>query len=473
MAVTMMDGPNRKACDRCHTQKLSCKRVGDEACERCIRLKTQCKSSPSLRYRKQHQHQQPTDDVVRRSIPSPKRQRIGGGSQAVQPDLSTLKTQPDDSISGNGAFGDHDVVSSDAMLGIVDFDFGFGQPTLYHQHNPAPDQHLPPPFPDAMDDLMAGGSMSHSWSPPHSTTSGSAFTSPVAPEADPASRIFLGSPSPQRGSAGPAQPHGDMTSQGGTRKRARQRTRQITLRPAPGGQVPAAEQWMPRIIDINSRLFELCSRLPHQIEAPEDPGRLGIVSSPAGGSSVTTPFPIDEMFKLSRHFAEILAEMAPTEGASPTSEDERHQPGRGLDSLADPATCLFVLSTYVRLLDMYQRVFSCIHSQLAHLQPASLFQSWKLPGVTVGSFAVDSTPSLQVSLTIQLAEEFLLQMRRAASSLDPTLRSAASPPGRAPDVVSMFSGVADVSFQALKRQEESLGQELKSLRKDMEAFLDG
>lgn len=87
MAVTMTDGPNRKACDRCHTQKLSCKRVGDEACERCIRLKTQCKSSPSLRYRKQHQHQQPTDDVVRRSISSPKRQRIGGGSQVVQPDL--------------------------------------------------------------------------------------------------------------------------------------------------------------------------------------------------------------------------------------------------------------------------------------------------------------------------------------------------------------------------------------------------
>lgn len=62
MAMTMADNVIRKACDRCHTQKLSCKRVGDEPCERCVRLKTECKSSPSLRYKKQqlqhHQQQQ-------------------------------------------------------------------------------------------------------------------------------------------------------------------------------------------------------------------------------------------------------------------------------------------------------------------------------------------------------------------------------------------------------------------------------
>lgn len=68
MAMTMADNAIRKACDRCHTQKLSCKRVGDEPCERCTRLKTECKSSPSLRYKKQQQqhlqqqqsHQPPT-----------------------------------------------------------------------------------------------------------------------------------------------------------------------------------------------------------------------------------------------------------------------------------------------------------------------------------------------------------------------------------------------------------------------------
>ncbi|KAF9878189.1 hypothetical protein CkaCkLH20_04227 [Colletotrichum karsti] len=468
MAVTMSDGPNRKACDRCHTQKLSCKRVGDEACERCIRLNTQCKSSPSLRYRKQHQ-QQPTGDVVRRSIPSPKRQRTDDGSHVVQPDLSIVKTQPGDSVLRNPGFGDH-AVSPDAMLDIVNFDFGFGQPSLYP--NPAPNQPLPPPFHGEIDDLMSGDSISHAWSPPHSATSESAFTSPVGPHADSVSQVYLGSPGSYKQPPRLGPPQDDISPMKRQRKRAKQRTRQITLQPAASGKAPSAEEWMPRIININSRLFELSSSLRHHVEPSDCAGRSSMASSPDEGNATMTPFPVDEMFKLSRHFAEILSEMAPVEDASPASETDRHQPARGLDSLADPATCLFILSTYVRLLDMYQKVFSCIHYQLAHLQPAILFQSWKLPGVTVGSFAVDSTPSLQMSLTIQLAEEFLLQMRRAASSLDPTLRSAGSPSGRVLDASSMFSGVVDVSFQALKRQEESLGQELKDLRKDMESFLD-
>lgn len=51
----MAEAVIRKACDRCHAQKLSCKRYNDEPCERCVRLKTECKSSPSLRYKKNQQ----------------------------------------------------------------------------------------------------------------------------------------------------------------------------------------------------------------------------------------------------------------------------------------------------------------------------------------------------------------------------------------------------------------------------------
>lgn len=48
----MAEGPTRRACNRCHAQKLSCKRNGDQPCERCVRLKTECKSSLSLRFRR-------------------------------------------------------------------------------------------------------------------------------------------------------------------------------------------------------------------------------------------------------------------------------------------------------------------------------------------------------------------------------------------------------------------------------------
>ncbi|PMB71814.1 hypothetical protein BM221_001910 [Beauveria bassiana] len=52
----MSESLNRKACDRCHNQKLSCKRIGKGVCDRCLRLNAECKSSPSLRYKKQIQH---------------------------------------------------------------------------------------------------------------------------------------------------------------------------------------------------------------------------------------------------------------------------------------------------------------------------------------------------------------------------------------------------------------------------------
>lgn len=54
----MTEVVNRKACDRCHKQKLACLRVGNERCARCIKLDKECKSSPSLRYKKSQEQQQ-------------------------------------------------------------------------------------------------------------------------------------------------------------------------------------------------------------------------------------------------------------------------------------------------------------------------------------------------------------------------------------------------------------------------------
>ncbi|KAJ0120673.1 hypothetical protein J7T55_015404 [Diaporthe amygdali] len=41
----------RRACDRCHSQKLSCQRHDNGSCERCVKANTTCTSSPSQRNR--------------------------------------------------------------------------------------------------------------------------------------------------------------------------------------------------------------------------------------------------------------------------------------------------------------------------------------------------------------------------------------------------------------------------------------
>ncbi|KAK0726901.1 hypothetical protein B0T26DRAFT_747292 [Lasiosphaeria miniovina] len=42
----------RRACDRCHAQKLSCQRHDDGPCVRCVRASATCASSPSMRNRR-------------------------------------------------------------------------------------------------------------------------------------------------------------------------------------------------------------------------------------------------------------------------------------------------------------------------------------------------------------------------------------------------------------------------------------
>ncbi|RYC64469.1 hypothetical protein CHU98_g1761 [Xylaria longipes] len=44
--------PNRKACDRCHSLKLACRRIDEGQCERCLKANRPCTSSPSLRHHK-------------------------------------------------------------------------------------------------------------------------------------------------------------------------------------------------------------------------------------------------------------------------------------------------------------------------------------------------------------------------------------------------------------------------------------
>ena len=45
----MAEPQHRRACDRCHAQKLRCNRQGHKSCSRCAKANVECLSSPSLR----------------------------------------------------------------------------------------------------------------------------------------------------------------------------------------------------------------------------------------------------------------------------------------------------------------------------------------------------------------------------------------------------------------------------------------
>lgn len=108
----MSDPLIRKACDRCHHQKLSCKRTTatEESCERCSKLKVECRWSPSLRVRKSlHQQQQQSQKNTRQKQKHKQQQQQLHQSQHSQPQ-QPLQLPP---VPHHGATGSQTIVQAE------------------------------------------------------------------------------------------------------------------------------------------------------------------------------------------------------------------------------------------------------------------------------------------------------------------------------------------------------------------------
>ncbi|KAH7242012.1 hypothetical protein BKA59DRAFT_400646 [Fusarium tricinctum] len=458
----MAEAVIRKACDRCHAQKLSCKRYNDEPCERCMRLKTECKSSPSLRYRKNQQQlvesqqqlvdnnnsgcssqQQQQQQLY--SAPSgrrsPKRRRTGSqdNPSLVSPDAGT----------GNSLTSKSHLVpvSPDPVIDGSDFAFTFDQQLAFFS---GPQYLSHPEFP-------GNHQRSVFWEP-------TALYQPEAyphhhhqqPEVAPEGDISLHQQQHvvPLSSASRAPEHSSSSDKRASLSRSKQRPRprQITLRhdadlsPLQQPEAPSIH-WMAHLSDINARLLDLASALPSPQDGP-------LIGRPVDERFRSQGFPIEDIFKLTRRVADILEK-------PPSNNDSNKIQHSTIDG-SDPGNAMFILSTYVRLLDMYQRVFSLVRTELvSQTDSSAMFSFWKLPDVTVGSFAVESSPFLQMSLTIQLAEEFLSRLRGSTARWS-----------GAGNAASMFAGVVDVSFQAFRDREEALAKHLVELRSEIEPLID-
>ncbi|KAH7145660.1 hypothetical protein B0J13DRAFT_442571 [Dactylonectria estremocensis] len=437
----------RKACDRCHAQKLSCKRFNDKACERCLRLNTECKSSPSLRYRKQQQQQQqqrqqsqqnqqqqqqhtqhhqqlPVFETASSGCRSPKRRRTDSDPSLVSPDTALLAPFVDLPVVAEAVPVSHPAVTPEAALELADFSFTLDQLGLftagepeYLSHAELPSTPLPlhPPLVPPPTCAFTASP----WDTQPATLGGTSCT--------------------------PAHDSPDKR----LRRRTKHRPRQIQLsdrdQAAPLLREPPSIHWMAQLSDINTLLLDLSSALP----SPQETAQNGpALDRPTDDRFKGSGFPIDDMFQLTRQVADIL-------------EQSSSKPFEPIDS-SDPGNSMFILSTYTRLLDMYQKVFALVQSELSQAGSDATFLFWKLPDVTVGSFAVESSTFLQMSLTIQVAEEFLSRLRNS------TARWSGSGVGTA----SVFASVVTISFQAFREQEAALAKHLVELRCEIEASLD-
>jgi hypothetical protein len=214
---------------------------------------------------------------------------------------------------------------------------------------------------------------------------------------------------------------------------------------------------MSRFLEVHTRLQELSAALPAPDTAPESPA----LGRPSDERFRRFGFPVDEVFRLTGNVADVLDALST--GRSPNEGTPRV-------SLSDPGNCLFVISLYVRLLDVFQKIFSLVRRELSHAESHVEFRYWKLPDVSIGSIEVDSSPRFQMALTVQVAQQFLTRLRKSTAML--SMKQAENGQPLFPNNTSIFAGTVDDTLTAVQAKEASLAEYLAALRTELEAFKD-
>lgn len=484
----MTESPIRRACNRCHAQKLSCKRSGDEPCERCIRLKAECKSSPSLRYRK-NQHPNVTPEDLSRP---PKRKRTYEESGLAQDELSMpghpnivarANTKTVSETNAGESSGDMIQLAMNQVpdpgvafpqaypaTDLSNFGFDFGPAELYGRTANTPDLSHQPfhrrrgnGFNHLLDPEDALAPWSHQLTEASSPYSDTDLFSSI-PTGDDKGQTFHSQhaslsllPTPTHQQTSRTFINSQLSAPTGRHR--------IMLKTSPRQVVPEGK-WLAEISDINGKLWDVTASIPVLTDSLDDTDIYTYRPIENRELASDPSFSIDSMFKLSRRFINTLQEITasfPADSSSATSVQPISVPKQQLD----PGSSLLILSTYVRLLELFQKAFHLVNLELSVTGGKEPLQLCKLPDVSLGSFQVVSSQNLQMILTIRLAEDFLADLRGAISLLN-----AASTPnldatgGSRPS--SLFSSVVAVSLNEVTVRERQIQNDLSTIRRRLE-----
>lgn len=262
------------------------------------------------------------------------------------------------------------------------------------------------------------------------------------------------------------------------------------------------EAWVSKLAEINVKLFKHAATIPRaQKDSANNEEQSDFDSSPnqpqvedGGGSSFEgTRFAIDETFQLSRQLIDILNEIYPKsrlssqnpvkgdmEDPAPTNyrygmnnrdaacnEVAQNCPAISApsDILLDPGSNILVLSCYLRILDIYAKLFGKIDASISN---KDFLRSIRLPRLTVGTFSLHPTSALQITLIMQLAEELLDRLRDVVALTNQTASPRWPKDNEQDWHSSALSGVAEVTLQAIRFREAKIIKGMKGVRLELQ-----
>ncbi|KAF5013223.1 hypothetical protein FDECE_737 [Fusarium decemcellulare] len=217
-----------------------------------------------------------------------------------------------------------------------------------------------------------------------------------------------------------------------------------------------------QLSELNATLCEFASSLP-PASAWDNPENYPLEDKEAAMGTVLS---------LSQTFIEVLTELSSQPSANlPLSEGEMPplreiQPAVGT-SILDQASQLLILSTYLRVIDLYHTVLEHVIACVKQKQKASDINQvedfWHLPPLTVGKLTMKSTDITQVLIVVHMIE---IMIRRSHHLKEGLIRPPATIDGHGTSRISN-KGSWGSTFES-----EATGGVMDSTRPKEEAVLD-
>ena len=263
------------------------------------------------------------------------------------------------------------------------------------------------------------------------------------------------------------------------------------------------ESWIEKLAEINIKLFKHANTVSASCCIS---GTTENVKSACGSQIMkgnrniqNAPeregFAIDMTFELSRELLAIFTEISQScrhfrdlpqaENFATNKDTGMRSPGsntqqssasgnlwsrdHGMALSYDTGSTLLVLSSYVRMLDLYNRFFALISTSLLTSSEQDPSSQVRLPSLSVGCFSLQSSPALQTTLMLRIIEEVFERLRLVMSRMDflspsPHINSNDVEDDVGPEQV----GITGATIQAVRQQETKVMKRMNDLRKQLQ-----
>ncbi|KAH9906640.1 hypothetical protein F4778DRAFT_722795 [Xylariomycetidae sp. FL2044] len=420
--------PLRRACDRCHSQKLLCQREEQEDCARCVKANKICTTSPSLRTKRNREPDESELSLLQeeRYSTAGRMATSNGRTQGLSSNDrrdSVLDEQLDAWLPSTSPHRVHSQHLDDVI------DWSPTQAALRSNHTQQKDKSIPfNHWPFVFGNEQAMTHFAHDMNSINlfdfnltADTVGKAMDNSLDNNVSQSEKPYEGDQAKQSGNdSSGSSPLGIARSQPTDHHEGTVPVRDPSVNPADIGK------WLPTLAELNVKLYN---------QAKKSTDSQDTTLNPAHDSLSASSLILDEALGLFLQFLELLKQtqgkgealQGGSSGGHAFSFDASSTPEVPsspslMTIFADPGSVLMILSCYIRILETCNGALETIYTALANGLPSKLQQIQMLE-ITVGTNRLDSKyPLVKLRIMMELMESLLDCMR---VSLAPQHKSGA------------------------------------------------